>query len=926
MKSRKITLCKVLVMLILLIGGIWLNGITVSAANFEQVYLIAGIELSDTNRVINNEDCKYISGYAEYIDSFEILLDNFKYDFEAAKKDGVELPKIFIYSESAIVMYIRGDVSFDYQSVDKETPSQGIISTDGHICIYNYKSDTEKTSLNIGVNGILMGASTDIRINGIHNMNLVNNSWYHMGIIAGASLYYDAVNKEIKHNYGEYGISDVNELNTYGLVEMDVDYVKLDAGDPAIIAPESIEIKNTIIEGIETIDSEGNNIIPEINSIVTAGTLTFNNSKVTTRSGGVTYNEEGFESSLLAKNIEITNGSEVRTTAVLDAIYAIDTVSINNSTVYAGIGQGSNEGYFASTGISGNNVNIQKSKIYTQSYGIGINGKSEINIEDSYVNSLVDSTSWYQNNAALTGKTLSIKNSEVIASSSAYASNWASTYGIKVENLNITNSDIKANTELAVYNDEVGKSSSCAIYVSNKLSVSSSNIEADVFKYSGDYSFVNPEGVTTGCANAIFAGEMAIKNETNINAYSYTQSAIKVVNIMDISDSKVILTSEKSQALSVGVLEGLYGSLSGNNSSDVNFGLDFNDKYVELTPSHSITAIPSQFGSLVVSLNVIRPNNVVVQGDEVTLLIMPINGYAIDEVIVYKSDDLNELIKVTNNKFTMPDYDVTIELVYKKLPEVSLNYGNSTENVIIESNTIPSAPIINDKIFMGWYDDEEYTIPHDFTKPLEDGCILYAKYVEYSDFTKDIEILSQNIKDAREYLESLINKKADKTTITNAISKLQIAIESLENAKCEYGEADEELKKSLEIAIEIAKKEAIEASKNYIPYIGSNGNWWIGDTDTGVKVAGKDGLTGQDGIGIKNIKLTDTKGNEDTYTVTLTNGDSYTFTVTNGINGVDGLDGNNYIIPIIISICALLSNVLMFLWILKRNKKDKKEE
>ena len=31
------------------------------------------------------------------------------------------------------------------------------------------------------------------------------------------------------------------------------------------------------------------------------------------------------------------------------------------------------------------------------------------------------------------------------------------------------------------------------------------------------------------------------------------------------------------------------------------------------------------------------------------------------------------------------------------------------------------------------------------------------------------------------------------------------------------------------------------------PYIGSNGNWWIGDTDTGIKAAGTDGADGRDG-------------------------------------------------------------------------------
>ena len=32
------------------------------------------------------------------------------------------------------------------------------------------------------------------------------------------------------------------------------------------------------------------------------------------------------------------------------------------------------------------------------------------------------------------------------------------------------------------------------------------------------------------------------------------------------------------------------------------------------------------------------------------------------------------------------------------------------------------------------------------------------------------------------------------------------------------------------------------------PYIGSNGNWWVGETDTGVKAEGKDGQDGKDGV------------------------------------------------------------------------------
>lgn len=38
------------------------------------------------------------------------------------------------------------------------------------------------------------------------------------------------------------------------------------------------------------------------------------------------------------------------------------------------------------------------------------------------------------------------------------------------------------------------------------------------------------------------------------------------------------------------------------------------------------------------------------------------------------------------------------------------------------------------------------------------------------------------------------------------------------------------------------------------PYIGENGNWWIGDTDTGIKAGGSDGTNGTDGRGIASIK------------------------------------------------------------------------
>ena len=55
-------------------------------------------------------------------------------------------------------------------------------------------------------------------------------------------------------------------------------------------------------------------------------------------------------------------------------------------------------------------------------------------------------------------------------------------------------------------------------------------------------------------------------------------------------------------------------------------------------------------------------------------------------------------------------------------------------------------------------------------------------------------------------------------------------------------------------------KDGKDGADGKTPYIGANGNWWIGETDTGVKAAGKDGTNGVDG--------------------------------TNGTNGTNGKDGD----------------------------------
>ena len=77
--------------------------------------------------------------------------------------------------------------------------------------------------------------------------------------------------------------------------------------------------------------------------------------------------------------------------------------------------------------------------------------------------------------------------------------------------------------------------------------------------------------------------------------------------------------------------------------------------------------------------------------------------------------------------------------------------------------------------------------------------------------------------------------------------------------------------------------------------IGTNGNWFINNIDTGKSAKGERGDKGDDGRSILTVIKTSSYGLVDTYTITYSDGTTSTFTVTNGKDGKDGssvLTGN----------------------------------
>ncbi len=100
-------------------------------------------------------------------------------------------------------------------------------------------------------------------------------------------------------------------------------------------------------------------------------------------------------------------------------------------------------------------------------------------------------------------------------------------------------------------------------------------------------------------------------------------------------------------------------------------------------------------------------------------------------------------------------------------------------------------------------------------------------------------------------------------------------------------------------------KDGQDGKDGLTPSIGENGNWWIGNVDTGVPALpkdgedgkdgqdGEDGKDGSDGVGIAKVEKISSEGLVDTYEITYTTGTKFTFTITNGANGSDGEDGKD---------------------------------
>ncbi len=100
--------------------------------------------------------------------------------------------------------------------------------------------------------------------------------------------------------------------------------------------------------------------------------------------------------------------------------------------------------------------------------------------------------------------------------------------------------------------------------------------------------------------------------------------------------------------------------------------------------------------------------------------------------------------------------------------------------------------------------------------------------------------------------------------------------------------------------VDAGKLDGADGKDGLTPYIGSNGNWHIGTTDTGVNANGKDGMPGKDGIdgkdgakGDTGVSISKVEIINNELIITLTNNNVFNLGNVKGADGVSGTNGKD---------------------------------
>lgn len=214
---------------------------------------------------------------------------------------------------------------------------------------------------------------------------------------------------------------------------------------------------------------------------------------------------------------------------------------------------------------------------------------------------------------------------------------------------------------------------------------------------------------------------------------------------------------------------------------------------------------------------------------------------------------------------------------YIMLTKVEESYELPIKSVITKTGKLDMQLVITEGT-----DDEEIPIFKSNTFYVIVNPSINAEIEEDEEYPQWIDVASEKLNELDSAIEEASNlnievsKSGTATTITLTDKDGETSsVSILDGAKGDTGSA---------------------GSDGITPTIGNNGNWYLGETDTGKPSRGIQGETGQAGLdgadGISPIANITKSGNTATITITDKSGTT-TATVSDGTNGVDGQPGRD---------------------------------